>query len=122
MLYGEVTERILGCAIEVHRQLGPGLLESLYLTAMCTELTHNRVSWKRENAFPVFYRGAKIGEFRPDLIIEDLVVVEIKSVARHDPLFEAQILTYLRITKLRLGLLVNFNKPVLKDGIKRFIL
>src|SRR5687767_7550876 len=110
MLYGELSEKIIGCAIEVHRQLGPGLLEGLYLTAMCTELTHNKVSWKRQTAFPVLYRGAEIGAFRPDLIVEDLIVVEIKSVARHDPVFEAQILTYLRITKLRLGLLVNFNK------------
>lgn len=80
------------------------------------------MSYLREPVLPVFYRDMQIGLYRPDFIIENLIVLEIKSVDRYDPVFAAQVLTYLRLTKLRVGLLVNFNRPVLKDGIKRFVL
>ena len=116
-----VTEKIIGCAIEVHRQLGPGLLESAYQSAMSIELGFVRLRFEREKTFPVEYRGVRIGFYRPDLIVQDEVVVEVKCVANYDPVFTAQMLTYLRVTGIRTGLMLNFNRPVLKDGIKRFV-
>lgn len=117
-----LTQKIIGCAIEVHRQLGPGLLESSYETALCIELSAAGLRFQRQVAFPVFYKGAKIGEHRIDLLVEDLVVVEIKSVERIDPVFEAQIIAYLRVTGKTVGLLINFNTDLLKKGIRRFVL
>lgn len=117
-----LTDRIIGCAITVHRELGPGLLESAYHAAMCVELAVHDLAFERERLVPVLYRRVRIGEYRPDLIVEGRVVVEIKSVQHLDPVFAAQVLTYLRITGLRTGLLLNFNRPVLKDGIRRFAL
>ena len=116
------TNRIIGCAIEVHRDLGAGLLESAYQTALCVELAHSGILFERERLVPLEYRGVRVGDYRPDLIVEGTVVVEIKSVLRFDPVFTAQMLTYLRITGLRVGLLLNFNKSVLRDGIKRVVL
>lgn len=117
-----VTERILKCAIAVHRELGPGLLESVYEEAMDIEFQLEGLLAERQLKIPVLYRGRTIGEYKPDMIVNDLVVVEIKSVERFDPVFEAQVLTYLKITGKRVGLLVNFNSRLVKDGIKRFIL
>ena len=117
-----LTERIIGCAIEVHRQLGPGLLEGTYEVALCIELTDAGLRHERQLAVPVVYKGREIGEYRLDLLVEDVVIVEIKSVERHDPVFEAQLLTYLRVTGKRVGLLINFNNRMLRTGIKRLIL
>jgi GxxExxY protein len=117
-----LTQRIIGCAITVHRFLGPGLLESVYRTALAIELEFNEVSFERERVIGVRYRDRTIGEFRPDFIVQNQVVVEIKSASAHDRVFDAQVLTYLRLTGLRRGLLLNFGRPVLKDGIKRFVL
>ena len=117
-----LTEKIIGCAIEVHRQLGPGLLESAYQSAMSIELAFARLRFEREKTFAVEYRGVKIGFYRPDLIVKNEVVVEVKCVANYDPVFTAQMLTYLRVTGIKTGLLLNFNRPVLKDGVKRFAL
>ena len=118
----ELTERIIGCAIEVHRQLGPGLLEATYESALCIELQAAGLSFVRQPVFPVVYKGQTIGEYRLDLIVEGIIVIEIKSVERFDPIFEAQVLTYLKVTKKKLGLLMNFNSRLLRDGIKRFVL
>lgn len=118
----KLTEKIIGCAIEVHRQLGPGLLEATYEAALCVELEEAGMAHQRQVAFPVVYKAKPIGEYRVDLLVEDSVIVEIKSVERFDPIFEAQILTYLKVTKKKVGLLVNFNSRLLKDGIKRFVL
>ena len=118
----KLTEKIIGCAIEVHRQLGPGLLESFYESALNIELEAAGMTVRRQVAAPIHYRGKLIGEHRVDLIVEDSVVVELKSVERFDPVFEAQILTYLKITKLHVGLLINFNTRLLRDGVKRFVL
>ncbi len=118
----ETTEAIIGCAIEVHRQLGPGLLEAAYESALCIELEERGLKYKRQAPFPLIYKGRPLGEYRLDLIVEDLVVVEIKSVERFDPVFEAQVLTYLRVAGKKIGLLINFNSRLLKDGIKRYIL
>jgi GxxExxY protein len=116
-----VSNRVIGCAIEVHRHLGAGLLESVYQTALCLELAHKRIRFDRQRLCPLEYRGVVVGEYRPDLIVENTVVVEIKSVLRMEPVFTAQLLTYLRITGLRVGLLMNFNQSVFKDGIKRVV-
>ena len=117
----QLTEKIIGAAIEVHRQLGPGLLESTYEAALCIELEAAGLKYLCQLAIPVNYKGRIIGEYRIDLLVEDAVIVEVKSVERFDPVFEAQILTYLKVTNRRLGLLINFNSRLLKDGIKRYI-
>ena len=117
-----ITERIIKCAIEVHRQLGPGLLENVYEEALDIECKLDGLSVVRQFIVPVLYRGKTIGEYKPDMLINDLVIAEIKSVERFDPVFEAQVLTYLKITGKRVGLLINFNSRLVKDGIKRFIL
>ena len=117
-----LTQRIIGCAIAVHRFLGPGLLESVYRTALAIELGFNEIPFERERVISVTYRGIMIGDFRPDFIVQNQIVVEVKSASAHDRVFDAQVLTYLRLTKLRTGLLLNFGRPVLKDGIKRFVL
>jgi len=118
----ELTQKIIGCAIEVHRNLGPGLLEAPYVAALAIELAHNQLQFERQRKIPLQYRGASIGGYKIDLIVENRVVVEVKSALRDEAVFSAQVLTYLRITGLRVGLLLNFNKGVLKDGIKRFVL
>ena len=117
-----LTERIIGCAIEVHRQLGPGLLEGTYEAALCIELQSAGMSFVRQPIFPVIYKGQAIGEYRLDLIVQDTVVLEIKSVERFDPVFEAQVLTYLRVTGKKVGLLINFNSRLVRDGIKRYVI
>ena len=117
-----LTEKIIGCAIEVHRQLGPGLLESTYESALCVEFELSGLKVQRQVVYPIAYKGRTIGEHRIDLLVENAVILEIKSVERHDPVFEAQLLTYLKITGLHRGLLINFNSRLLKDGIKRFVL
>jgi GxxExxY protein len=118
----DVTDRIIACAIEVHRHLGPGLLESVYESAMCFELKDAGLSFRRQVGVPVNYKGELIAEHRPDLVVSDLVVVEIKSVERFNPVFLAQMLTYLQITGLRVGLILNFNRALMRDGIKRVML
>ena len=118
----KITESIIGCAIEVHRELGPGLLERAYEEALCVEFGLRRLAYLRQVSLPLEYKGTSIGDYRLDLLVEDTVVVEIKSVERHDPIFEAQVLTYLRLSKKPVGLLLNFNSRLMKDGIKRLIL
>lgn len=117
-----LTARIIGCAIQVHRALGPGLLESVYQRALAIEFVHGAILFESKRRIPVTYRGEKLGDFEPDFIVEDKVVLEVKSASAHDRVFDAQVLTYLRLTGLRTGLLLNFGRPVLKDGIKRFAL
>jgi GxxExxY protein len=115
----ETTDKIIGCSIEVHRHLGPGLLESVYEAALCLELKSAGLSFARQVGVPVFYKGELIAEHRPDLVVSEKVIVEIKSVERFNPVFLAQMLTYLRITGLRVGLILNFNRPVMIDGVRR---
>ncbi|NOT03685.1 MAG: GxxExxY protein [Anaerolineales bacterium] len=117
-----ITQRIIKCAIEVHKQLGPGLLENMYENALTVEFELEGLSCKQQLAIPAIYKGRSLGDYRLDLLVEDMVIVEVKSVERFDPVFEAQLLTYLRLTKKRVGLLINFNTRLVKDGIKRFIL
>ena len=118
----EITEKILSCAIDVHRQLGPGLLESVYDSALTIELRYRGIPFKRQVGFPLYYRDELISEHRPDLIVEDTVIVEVKTVERFAPIHTAQMLTYLRVTSLQLGLLLNFNSETMKAGIRRVVL
>ena len=122
MEVNKVTERIIGMAINVHRCLGPGLLESIYESALCMELDLAGLPYQRQLPLPVRYKGRQIGEYRLDLLVDDAVIVEIKSVERYDPVFAAQVLTYLRITGKKLGLLINFNSHLLTAGVRRIIL
>lgn len=98
------------------------MLESIYEAAMCIEMDDVGMTYERQIALPAFYKGRPLGRYRIDLIVDDLAVVEIKSVERANPVFEAQVLTYLRLTGKRVGLLINFNSRLLKDGIKRLVL
>jgi len=118
----EITEQILGSAIAVHRALGPGLLESAYEACLAFELLERRLRVERQASLPVVYRGVRIDcGYRLDLVVEAMVVVEIKAVERILPVHEAQILTYLKLSGLSIGLLLNFNVPMMKDGIRRFV-
>ena len=118
----DVTREIIGAAIEVHRALGPGLLESAYQECLSRELTLRSIPFLREVSLPVFYKGAKVDcAYRIDFVVDE-VVVEIKSVSGIDPIHEAQLLTYMRLGRWNLGLLINFNVPVLARGIRRLIL
>lgn len=116
------THDIIGAAIEVHRRLGPGLLESAYETCLCRELTLRGIGCVQEVPLPVHYRGVRLEcGYRLDLVVEGSVVVEVKAVRKVLPIHRAQVLTYLKLTSLRLGLLINFNVEVLRSGIYRII-
>ena len=117
-----LTRRIIACAIEVHKRLGPGLLEKLYKEAMVIEMELDGLKVDKNVKIPVEYRGKPIGEYFIDLLVNDTVILELKSVERHDPVFEAQILPYMKLTGKKVGLLINFNSRMVKDGIKRFVL
>ena len=116
------TGRIIACAIELHRFLGPGLLESIYRRGLAVEFESRHIRFDRERRIAVTYRGIGLGEFHPDFIVENEVVVEVKSASAHDRVFDAQVLTYMRLTGMKKGLLLNFGRPVLKEGLKRFVL
>lgn len=123
LLHGEVTDRIIGAAIEVHRALGPGLLESAYEACMAHELANRGATVVRQKALPVEYKGAFVDAgFRIDLIVDDAVIVEIKAVEKLAPIYEAQLLTYLRLSGVRVGLLINFNSRRVVDAIVRRVL
>lgn len=117
-----LTRRILACAIEVHHKLGPGSLEKRYGEAMCIELELQGLKVEKNVKIPVQYKGKPIGDYFIDLLVEDHVILELKSVEQHDPIFEAQILSYMRLTNKKIDLLINFNSKMVKDGIKRFVL
>jgi len=119
----KTTEQIIGAAIEVHRALGPGLLESAYEECLCHELNLRKIPFERQKPLPVEYKGVKLDcGYRLDLLVDNSVVVELKAVETIEPIHEAQLLTYLKLGGWRLGLLINFNVPVLKDGIRRRVL
>jgi GxxExxY protein len=119
----QCTKQVIGAAIEVHKMLGPGLLESAYQECLCRELALRCIPFERQRALPVEYKGIRLGcGYRLDLLVAGAVVVEVKSVLAIEPVHEAQLLTYLRLGGWKLGLLINFNVPVLRDGIRRKIL
>jgi GxxExxY protein len=116
----QLTERVIGCAIAVHDELGPGLLESVYTECLMIELAANQLRVERERHVPIVYRGQTIrGRLRIDLFVEDQVIVEVKSAERSNPVFMAQLVTYLKLTGMPAGLLMNFNLSTMKAGLKR---
>jgi GxxExxY protein len=117
-----ITEKIIGAAITVHRELGPGLLESAYEECVCFELSQLGLGFERQVPLPVHYKEVKLDcGYRMDIVVELLVIVELKAVERIIPVHEAQLLSYLKLAKLRVGLLLNFHTPVLKSGLKRIV-
>ncbi len=116
----ELSERVIGACINIHRELGPGLLESAYEECLCYELSLARIPFERQRPVPVAYRDVRLDcGYRLDLVVDNRLIVELKCVDALGPIHEAQLLTYLKLTKLELGLLINFNVPLLKQGIKR---
>jgi GxxExxY protein len=119
----QLTERIIGLAIEVHRQLGPGLLESAYEECLCYEFQQSGLQYQRQVALPVHYKEVRLDcGYRMDLVIASQLIIELKTVERLLPVHDAQLLTYLRLSGLRTGLLLNFNSSLLKDGLRRLVL
>ena len=119
----DLTEKVIGAAIEVHRSLGPGLLESAYQKCLCRELSLRRIPFVPQLILPVEYKGVRVDcSYRIDLLVDSAVVVEIKAVAAIEPVHKAQLLTYLRLGGWRIGLLMNFNVPALRNGIRRLVL
>ena len=116
-----LAHRVIGAAIEVHRILGPGFLEAVYEEALCIELSALRIPYARQAFVGVFYKGNVVGQARFDLLVDDRLVVELKAVDGIAPIHTAQVLSYLKASKLRLGLLINFNVPALRHGIRRVI-
>ena len=117
-----LTDQIIGCAIEVHRHLGPGLLESVYEECLCYELGQIGLRFERQVHLPVIYKGVKLDcGYKLDLVVEESVVVELKSIEDVTPLHHAQLLTYLKSSNKKVGLLINFNVPILKNGLKRIV-
>jgi GxxExxY protein len=118
-----LTDRVIGLAIDVHRHLGPGLLESAYEECLCFELKQSGISHFRQVSLPVVYKDVRLDcGYRMDIVIDGELVVEVKAVERVLPIHEAQMLTYLRLSGHKVGLLMNFNSVVLKDGLRRFVL
>jgi GxxExxY protein len=118
-----MTEQVIGGAIEVHRALGPGLLESAYEECLCGEMMIRSIPFERQKALPVIYKGISLDcGYRIDLLVANALVVEIKAVSSLEPVHEAQLLTYLRLGGWKLGMLINFNVSILKQGIRRKIL
>jgi GxxExxY protein len=119
--FDDLTQRILGAAIDVHRHLGPGLLESIYQECLVRELAARRLSFVSQQSSSILYKGVRLSGSRLDLVVENCVVVEIKAVAALAPVHQAQTLTYMRIADCPVGLLINFNVPRLIDGVKRLV-
>ena len=118
----ELSRIVIGAAIEVHRALGPGLLESAYEACLCRELTVRELPFQKQVPLPLVYKGLELDcSYKIDIKVCDLLIVELKSVEAIEPIHEAQLLTYLRLSNLWLGLLINFNVLVLKDGIRRLV-
>ena len=115
-----LSYKVIGCAIEVHRQLGPGLLESTYESCLAHEMHLQKLSFKLQSPIPVVYKGVNLDcGYRADLIVEDFLIVELKSVDHSSKLHLAQLLTYMKLAEAPIGLLINFNVPILKQGIKK---
>lgn len=118
----ELTGKIIGCAIEVHKILGPGLLESAYEECLAYELRKAGLSFDRQSSLPIVYKDIKLDHgYRLDIVVEEEVIIELKAVEAITPVHQAQMLTYMKLSGLDLGLIINFNVKLLKDGIKRFV-
>ena len=117
----ELARAVIGAAIEVHRQLGPGFLESIYEEALCVELENRQIPFERQKEISVLYKNRQIGQQRIDLLVGKSLIVELKAVEALAEIHKAQVISYLKATHLSLGLLINFNVPVLKNGIQRIV-
>ena len=118
-----LTSRVIGLGIEVHRHLGPGLLESAYEECLAHELTEAGLQFRRQAELPIIYKSVRLDcGYRMDLVVEDALILELESAEKILPLHEAQMPTYLRLSRIRYGLIMNFNTPVLKDGLRRIVL
>ena len=123
MKFDELSNKVLGCAIEVHRELGPGLLESTYEQCLAYELNRAKIPFQLQVALPVDYKQIRLDcGYRIDLFVDNSLIVEVKSIDQLLKIHEAQILTYIKLTKVRVGLLINFNVQLLKKGVRRFVL
>jgi GxxExxY protein len=121
--FDALSNRVIGCALEVHRALGPGLLESAYERCLAHELERNRIAFASQQPLPIKYKDVHLDcGYRVDLPVEDKLVLELKAVERVQPVHEAQLLTYMKLAQVQIGLLINFNVPRLRDGIKRYVL
>ncbi len=123
MEFDELSHKVIGLAIEVHRELGPGLLENTYKQCLAYELSQSKINFQMEVELPVKYKNILIScGYRLDILVENKLILELKSVDKILPIHEAQLLTYMKIAPMKIGLLINFNQKILKDGIKRFVL
>lgn len=123
MEFDELSNKVIGCAIEVHRNLGPGLLESAYEQCLSYELLQTGISHQTQKEISVKYKEITLNcGYKADIMVEDKLIVELKAVDKVTPVYEAQILTYMKLTNIKTGLLINFNVKLLKDGIRRFVL
>jgi GxxExxY protein len=120
MEINELSSKIIGAAIEVHKNLGPGLLESAYEECLCQELELRELAFERQKPLPIIYKGKKLDcGYRLDIVVEKQIILELKSCEKIEPIHTAQLLTYLKLLNIKLGLLLNFNTPIMKDGIVR---
>jgi GxxExxY protein len=118
----QLSNKILGAAIEVHKVLGPGLLESAYEECLCHEIDLRGLRYERQKALPVIYKGRKLDcGYRLDMVVENSIILELKCCEKIEPIHEAQILTYLKLSGLHLGLILNFNVTMMRDGIRRIV-
>jgi len=123
MEFDDLSTRVIGCAIEVHRFLGPGLLESAYEQCLAYELNRNGIAFHLQHPQPVQYKEIRLDcGFRIDMLVENQLIVELKSIEAIKPIHEAQLLTYMKLANVKIGLLINFNNKQVKDGIRRFVL
>jgi GxxExxY protein len=121
--FDELSNRVIGCALEVHRNLGPGLLESTYEQCLAHELRINNIPFTLQYPLPVTYKGIRLDcGYRVDLLVDNSIIVELKSIDKILPIHEAQLLTYMKLSDISIGLLMNFNVKYIKDGIKRMVL
>lgn len=123
MKFDLLSNRVIGCAIEVHRNMGPGLLESTYERCLAHELKNTKIPFKLQHPLPIDYKGFKLDcGYRVDLLVDESLIVELKSVDKMLPIHQAQLLTYMKLSGISIGLLINFNVKYLKNGIKRMVL
>ena len=121
--FSELSNKVIGCAIEVHKALGPGLLESAYQQCLCHELRLNDIGFEQEKPLPIDYKGCRLDcGYRIDILVEDEIVLELKSVEQLNRVHEAQILSYMKLLDKKQGFLINFNVTLLKNGLKSFVL
>ncbi|MEA2068852.1 MAG: GxxExxY protein [Verrucomicrobiota bacterium] len=123
MQFDELSNKVIGCALNVHRELGPGLLESTYEQCLCYELSKAGIQFERQKELPVQYQDVMIDcGYRIDTLVENRLIIELKSVEQLQRIHEAQLLTYMKLSAIQIGLLINFNSVLLRDGIKRLVL